>query len=182
MLLEDLGTRKEGFLKLQEIAIAEAKTIDNGMGQFRTFMSGHGLGNPFRVQSLLQRLDGLDLDINPVSKTASIDTPFLRLLRSVAIYDTLRDVKHSARIPIPDSYLLVGIADEGVAYQNAGYKDVFTLQEGQIYGMPNEWPRIATSLNCPFQLASRGQTTRSQRGLKALAQFPGVPWCTLAMV
>ncbi|RXW18615.1 hypothetical protein EST38_g7238 [Candolleomyces aberdarensis] len=133
MLLEDLGTRKEGFLKLQEVAIAEAKTIDNGMDEFRAIMSGHNLGTPFRVQSLLQRLHGMDLDIKTDSRTASIDTPFLHLLRDVAIFDVLRDIKHSARIPIPDSYLLVGIADEGVAYRKAGYEDVFTLEEGQIY-------------------------------------------------
>ena len=135
MLLEDLGTRKDSFMKLQDQAIADAKTIDYTMVEFRRFMRGHNLGTPFRLQSLLQRLHGMDLDIDPNSKAPCIDTPFLRLLRSVAIMDVLRDIKHSARIPIPESYLLVGIADEGVAYKKAGYKDVITLEEGQIYGM-----------------------------------------------
>ena len=83
MLLEDLGTKKDSFLKLQDMAIADAKTIDYTMVEFRKFMSGHNLGTPFRVQLLLQRLDGMDLDIDPNSKSC-IDTPFLRLLRSVS--------------------------------------------------------------------------------------------------
>ena len=82
----------------------------------------------------MQRLDEMDLDINTRSRKVSIDTKFLRLIRDVVIDDVLREVKYGARIPIPDSYLLVGIADEGVAYQKAGYENVFTLQEGQIYG------------------------------------------------
>ncbi|KAJ3544083.1 hypothetical protein NMY22_g2912 [Coprinellus aureogranulatus] len=133
MLLEDLGTRKDAFLKLQDMAVADARTIDGGIDELWQFIAGHGLGNPFRLKYILQRFRDLGLDIRPSSKSRSIDTPFLRLLRSVAITDVLRDIKHSARIPIPESYLLVGIADEGVAYRKAGYKDVYTLEEGQIY-------------------------------------------------
>lgn len=134
MLLEDLGTRKEAFVKLQDIAVADARTIDGGIDELWRFISGHGLGNPFRLKWILQRFRDLGLDIRSSSKGQSIDTPFLRLLRSVAINDVLRDIKHSARIPIPESYLLVGIADEGVAYEKAGYQNVYTLPEGQIYG------------------------------------------------
>ncbi|KAF6763917.1 RNA dependent RNA polymerase-domain-containing protein [Ephemerocybe angulata] len=133
MLLEDLGTRRDEFLKLQDIAIAEARTIDGGIKEFHRFLSGHGLGNSYRMPYLLGRLRGLGLDINPNSRSQTIDTPFLRLLRSVAITEVLRDIKHSARIPIPESYLLVGIADEGVAYEEAGYENVFKLEEGHIY-------------------------------------------------
>ncbi|TFK30151.1 RdRP-domain-containing protein [Coprinopsis marcescibilis] len=133
MLLEHLGTRKEEFLSLQQAEIADAYTIDENMEQFVKFMSAHNLGTPFRFQHLLRRIQALGLDIAPTAVGQSIDTPFLRLLRSVAINDVLRDIKHSARIRIPDSYLLVGIADEGPAYEKRGYKDVRKLKEGQIY-------------------------------------------------
>ncbi|RXW21516.1 hypothetical protein EST38_g4325 [Candolleomyces aberdarensis] len=59
--------------------------------------------------------------------------PNVCYLNSVAINDVLRDIRHKARIPIPGNYLLVGIADEGVAWQKAGRKDVVTLSAEQIY-------------------------------------------------
>jgi RNA-dependent RNA polymerase len=49
--------------------------------------------------------------------------------------DVLRDIKHSARIPIPESYLLVGVADEGPAYKKAGLTNVYILPEGNIFGV-----------------------------------------------
>ncbi|KAG2020116.1 calcium ion transporter [Coprinopsis cinerea AmutBmut pab1-1] len=133
MLLEDLGARKEDFLRLQNLEIADACTIDESLEQFQKFMSGHGLGRPFGFQYLLRKLWNLGLDLSSNKKGSSIDTPFLHLLRSVAINDVLRDIKHSARIKIPDSYLLVGIADEGPAYEKRGYKNVYSLREGNIY-------------------------------------------------
>lgn len=135
MLLEDLGAKRDAFIQLQDMAVAEARTIDGGINEFWRFISSHGLGNPFRLKWILQRFRDLGLDILSSYKSRSIDTPFLHLLRSVAITDVLRDIKHSARIPIPESYLLVGIADEGVAYQKGGKEDVYTLEENQIYGM-----------------------------------------------
>ena len=44
--------------------------------------------------------------------------------------------KFKARIPVPDSYQLVGVADEGQAYieEDIDKDDVFTLEPGRIYG------------------------------------------------
>jgi RNA-dependent RNA polymerase len=64
----------------------------------------------------------------------SIDNPFFRKLRRVATTAILRDIKHGARIPISHSYVLVGVADEGPAYESRGKKDVFCLNEGEIFG------------------------------------------------
>jgi RNA-dependent RNA polymerase len=49
---------------------------------------------------------------------------------------SLRKVKYKAGIPVPNSYQLVGVADEGRAYIKEGAKedDVFTLKENTIYG------------------------------------------------
>ena len=66
--------------------------------------------------------------------TISMDNPFLSQLRQVAMNDVLRDIKHSAKIPVPDSFLLVGVADEGPAYEAAGYTNIFKLNELEIYG------------------------------------------------
>jgi len=48
----------------------------------------------------------------------------------------LREIKYKARIPVPKSYQLVGVADEGRAYIDEGLKeeDVYTLKPWQIYG------------------------------------------------
>jgi RNA-dependent RNA polymerase len=134
MLLEDLGVHKDEFLSLQRQEIADAYTIDASLKQFLRFVSGHNLGKPFRLPYLLRQLQNLGLDISADASDTSIDTPFLRLLRGVAINDVLRDIKHSARIRIPESYLLVGIADEGPFYEEKGYENVFRLEPNQIYG------------------------------------------------
>ena len=43
-----------------------------------------------------------------------MDNPFFRQLRQVAMDpNVLRDIRHSVKIPIPDSHLLAGVADEG---------------------------------------------------------------------
>jgi hypothetical protein len=49
---------------------------------------------------------------------------------------SLRGVKFKARIPVPKSYQLVGVAGEGQAYIKEGVneEDVFTLGSGMIYG------------------------------------------------
>jgi RNA-dependent RNA polymerase len=38
---------------------------------------------------------------------------------------SFREVKFKARIPVPQSYQLVGVADEGQAYINEGKENVY---------------------------------------------------------
>lgn len=137
MLLEDVGVRRTEFQKLQDAAVADAKTIDESIMHMRNVLSAHGLGTPYGVKSILDRLrERYKLDLHATNTKLGIDNPFLRQLRQVAMIDVLRDIKHSARIPIPDSYLLVGVADEGPSYKDEpGYEDVFCLSAGQIYGV-----------------------------------------------
>ncbi|KAF8809111.1 hypothetical protein BYT27DRAFT_6534909 [Phlegmacium glaucopus] len=65
-------------------------------------------------------------------RTIPVDNPFFSQLRQVAMDDILRNIYNGARVPVPDSYLL-GVADEGPAYEAAGYTNVFKLEESQIY-------------------------------------------------
>ncbi|KAF5315907.1 hypothetical protein D9611_004921 [Ephemerocybe angulata] len=133
MLLERLGVEKDAFIKLQDNEVAKAKTIDENLVKFKAVIDQHGLGKPYRLTSILEQLRELGFEINSNSGLPSADTPFLRLLRSVAVIKVLRDIMFSARIPIPGSYLLVGVADEGVVYEKAGYENVYTLPEFNIY-------------------------------------------------
>ncbi|KAF9453025.1 RdRP-domain-containing protein [Macrolepiota fuliginosa MF-IS2] len=134
MLLEDLGVSKDAFLALQDEEVSKARTIHDSIDRFRSVLWGHGLGRPFRFSHLIKQLQDLGLEINNKDPgKPNIDTPFLRQVREVAMVDILRDIKHSARILVPDSHLLVGIADEGPAYVEAGFENVYCLPPGSVY-------------------------------------------------
>lgn len=134
MALEDRGVRKEVFCKLQDNAVAAARTIHDSISQFRAVLQDHSFGNNFRLSFILKRLEEMGLDLQAKQRTPGIDNDFFRQLRQVAENSVLRDIKHSARIPIPESHLLVGVADEGPAYKKAGYSNVYELPPGKIYG------------------------------------------------
>jgi len=135
MVLEDVGVRKEAFQELQDNAVADAKTIDDSISKFLDVLASHHLGSSYRLREILCRLrDDFNMDLTSNGKTIAMDTPFLRQVRQVAMTDILRDIKHSARIPVPNSYLLVGIADEGPAYIAEGHENVFCLSVGEVYG------------------------------------------------
>jgi len=136
MLLEDVGVRKESFRDLQDLAVTRARTIDDSISRFNEILASHTLGSGYRLREIMGRLqDRYNMDLKSDGRqTISMDNPFFSQLRQVAMNDVLRDIKHSARILVPDSYLLVGVADEGPAYEAAGYTNVFKLEESQIYG------------------------------------------------
>lgn len=136
MLLEDVGARKESFRDLQNLAVERARTVDDSILRFSDVLASHNLGSGYRLRHILTRLQGrYNMDLKSEGPgTISMDNPFFSQLRQVAMNDVLRDIKHSARIPVPKSYLLVGVADEGPAYEAAGHSNVFKLQESQIYG------------------------------------------------
>nr|GAT54624.1 calcium:hydrogen antiporter [Mycena chlorophos] len=133
MALEDRHVRQEAFMKLQDFAIADARTIDDGIMQFRNFLRNHSLGSPYRLSFILERLEKLGLDLKPTLRMPGIDNPWFSELRQVSMNNVLRDIKHGARIPIPESHLLVGIADEGPAYKKRGLENVYELPPGKIY-------------------------------------------------
>ena len=136
MLLEDVGARKESFLSLQNLAVERARTIHDSISQFSDVLASHSLGSGYRLRHTMERLqDRYNMDFKSEGRRiVSMDNPFFSQLRQVAMNDVLRDIKHSARIPVPDSYLLVGVADEGPAYEAAGYTNIFKLNEFEIYG------------------------------------------------
>ena len=136
MILEDRGVRKEAFIDLQDATKAEIFLSGDSLINFRNLLKSHNLGNKFHLPFILEQLDLLGLDFrNSVDKRA-VGSAFLdRLVRS-SMGHALREVKFRARIPIPKSYQLVGVADEGQAYIREGIdaENVFTLPEGYIYG------------------------------------------------
>jgi RNA-dependent RNA polymerase len=136
MILEDRGVRLDAFLELQEVAVADARRIDDSQAieEFCRVLKGHSLGSAYRLAYIMERISELGLDLNSGDKNTVADTPFLNRVRHFAKNHVLRDIKHGARIPIPNSWLLVGVADEGPAYISEGLENVFCLSDGQIYG------------------------------------------------
>ncbi|KAK0501877.1 RNA-dependent RNA polymerase [Armillaria luteobubalina] len=125
MILEDKQVRKDSLQELQDNAVTDIVTIDDSIKDFNSILKAHSLGSQYRLSYILDKISTLGFDIQQ-GHTPSINTPFLKQIHQVAKIDVL--------IPIPGSYLLVGIPDEGPAFEQSGYENVFTLKENEIYG------------------------------------------------
>lgn len=134
MILEDRGVEKDVFVKLQDHAVADVVTAIDTVYQTITLLKTHNLGLSFGLPWLLKGLAAAGMGMHDEKTLRSLKDTFLYSLIGYAQNHVLRDMKHGARIPIPDSYLLVGLADEGPAYGQEGVQNVFTLEKGQIFG------------------------------------------------
>ena len=140
-ILEGLGVSKENFIYLLKNEIEEVYNSHKSTNNLVKILRKHSFGTSFRFTTLLSRLSnkyGLDIDTeNPMR---CIRTDFINNIISCYTNFIFRGFKYRCRIPVPNSWTLVGIADEGPAYiSQKRYKacDVFTLRKGQIYGMIN---------------------------------------------
>jgi RNA-dependent RNA polymerase len=138
MALEDRGVDKKIFIDLQEEAKASIYLSSDSLENFSRLLRKHGLGGKFYLAFILEQLDKLGLDFRDSNekKKKAIGGAFVERLLRFSMNHSLREVKFKARIPVPKSYQLVGVADEGQAYINEGVnkEDVFTLGPGRIYG------------------------------------------------
>lgn len=134
MILEDRGVRSESFTNLQEVAVADAYTAYDSLPRFITLLKAHGLSNAYGTWRTMQRLNTLGLDFRHPDKTKRLESTFLRSIVHYSVNTILRDIKYRARILVPDSYKLVGLTDEGPAYVARGYENVFTLDDGEVFG------------------------------------------------
>ncbi|KAI0033365.1 RNA-directed RNA polymerase 2 [Vararia minispora EC-137] len=115
MLLEGLGVRYEVFKRYQDAAIAEIKSSKASLLGVASLLERYGLGTSFHLPSLFNSL--AKLGIHHLH-----GDPFWERILDSAVNHILRDLKNHARIPVPESWVLVGVCDEhGV------------LEEGEIY-------------------------------------------------
>ena len=137
MALEDLGVRKQAFMDLQEAAKRRIYLAGDSLPMFASLLKSHGLGDKFRLAFVLEQLFKLGLDFKDYFHIEAIGSAFLGRLVRGSMNHSLREVKFKARIPVPHSYQLVGVADEGQAYIKEGVDParLFTLKEKQIYGI-----------------------------------------------
>ncbi|KAI6035723.1 RNA dependent RNA polymerase-domain-containing protein, partial [Pisolithus marmoratus] len=132
-VLEDRGAPKQAFLELQDKVVSDTRRAHESVAMFTELLEKHKLCTDFWLPNTFRRLSALGFELKPNHMQRPLDTPFLSRIRSSAINHVLRDVKHRARIPIPESYMLPGVADEGPAYVNKGYKNVYCLPQGKIF-------------------------------------------------
>ena len=135
MILEDRGVEKQAFLNLQNKAKEAIFTAGDSITNTVRLLRAHRLGMSYRLSFILQGLQRIGMGMQREDAVKHMQDDFIERLIHYGKTHVLRDIKHSARIPIPESYLLVGVADEGPAYQAEGCENVLILQEGQIYGM-----------------------------------------------
>jgi RNA-dependent RNA polymerase len=152
MILEDLGVHSRVFLELQEDAIADAFCVDNSIAEFRRVLGGNGLGKEFRLSFILKRLENIsnEMNLSMFNQNRLVSSAFWSRLRSVAKNSVLRDIKHGARIRIPGSWKLVGVADEGPAYVQDGKPNVYLLPAGKIFGERSPSRNVAVIDKKPY--------------------------------
>jgi hypothetical protein len=138
MALEDRGVDKETFIALQEKAKANIYLASDSLEHFsQKLLTKHNLGGKFHLAFIVEQLSKLGLDFKNGTDKKAIGGAFFERLLRFSMNHSLREVKFKARIPVPGSYQLVGVADEGHAYIEEGHAsedDVYTLPPGRIYG------------------------------------------------
>ena len=136
MALEDRGVKEEAFMDLLEHAKTKIYLSGDSLENLAKQLKDQNMGGQYRLPFILGQLNHLGLDFRNGTNRTAIGRPFFESLLRHSMHHSLREMKFKARIPVPKSYQLVGVADEGRAYINEGLKekDVFTLKEGTIYG------------------------------------------------
>lgn len=102
------------FKELLDAVIQDTKNAMQSAKSAGYVLERYGLGAAFKLPSIFATLAKLGFD--------SLHGKFFTDILNSAVYHILRDLRHRARIPVPDGYTLVGVADVH------GY-----LEEGQIF-------------------------------------------------
>ncbi|KAI8995541.1 RdRP-domain-containing protein [Trametes punicea] len=99
MLLEGLGVPYKVFQSLQDSAVRAVQASVQSLERSARLLEGHGLGASFRLTSTMLGLHKLGL--GPLDGDY-----FWQQMMDFAINHVLRELKHHARIPVPDSWTL----------------------------------------------------------------------------
>ena len=134
-ILEDRGVEQTAFLELQNEALARIHVSTDTLLKTAEMLKKHQLGSRYGLAHILNCLSSIGMRTRKEKRFTDcpFDDFFWDRLFLVAKNSLLRDIKHGARIPVPESYHLVGVADEGPTYKEGGGEDIFTLKEGEIY-------------------------------------------------
>ena len=104
MLLENLGVPYEVFKALQDTAVRDVQRAVDSLDMAAHTLEAHGLGASFRLSSTMRSLHRLGVG------SFTEDISWQRMM-NFAVNHVLRELKHHARIPVPNGWTLVGVAD-----------------------------------------------------------------------
>jgi RNA-dependent RNA polymerase len=135
MILETLGVPIPSFVDLQKVMIASITSSTHRMELSAQLLATHGLGTAFRIPSVLLGLAKMGLASPPP------EDKFLARGLNYAVNHVLRCLKHRARIHVPDSWTLVGVAD---FHRYLGEGEVF----GTLLVFPLNTAINAASVQC----------------------------------
>jgi RNA-dependent RNA polymerase len=133
--MECLGVPAFRFQELQQKVVEQLEGARTSIQGFIEVLRLHDLGRSFGLAPMLGDLITMLTDnTNESIKNPASFGPFIQSLISYAIVHANRALKYQARIPVPRSWNLVGVADEGYRYWKAGMKNMRTLREREIFG------------------------------------------------
>lgn len=105
-ILEDLGIPDEVFLTLQKQVVARVETSRTSLTRSAKLMEQSSMAASSGMPSILKGLGRL---LGPQANHCS---RFIDECLDLMVMQCLRDLKYRARIPLENSYTLVGVADE----------------------------------------------------------------------
>ncbi|CAE6425702.1 unnamed protein product [Rhizoctonia solani] len=108
VLLWSGGVDDKVFVDLMKDTLAETISGMSTLGGAARQLLANRLGAPFRLAHTFNRLARLELELDQ----ENVRTSGLHKLLNATLFHIKRDLKHKARIKVPDSYTLVGVCDE----------------------------------------------------------------------
>ncbi|CAE6339507.1 unnamed protein product [Rhizoctonia solani] len=108
VLLWSGGVEDEVFVKLMKDNLAQTTSDMATLEGVARQLIANRLGAPFNLANTLHRLSRLKLRL----EQPNVRTSGLHKLLNATLFHIKRDLKHKARIMVPNSYTLVGVCDE----------------------------------------------------------------------
>ncbi|EJT98377.1 RdRP-domain-containing protein [Dacryopinax primogenitus] len=113
MLLESRGVHADVFLTLQRNAVKAVEDSKSSLIRASIMTETYGLGGTFWIRLILRNIhDILGLDFEAGQGLTTFYDPFLKHIIDVGKANALREIRFRARIPVPNSWTLIGVADE----------------------------------------------------------------------
>lgn len=112
MILDHLGVEHDVIVNAQyQVLMETSRACTIALGSLARIVDEYGLGRPFKFHRLLLHLIKGGLHYRDLFQDSRPVTKFFQRVGDAILVNIKRDVKHRARIPIPNSYTLVGVAD-----------------------------------------------------------------------
>jgi len=112
MILDHLSVDHEAIVSAQyQVLMDASRACTIALGSLARIVEQYGLGRPFKFNRLLCHLIKGGLHYRDLFQDSRPATKFFERVGDAILVHLKRDVKHRARIPLPNSYTLVGVAD-----------------------------------------------------------------------